>query len=244
MITVKDIAEKSMTPDKKASAQSDLFAFYVIRPLSYVCSVPFMYMNISPNMISLISIIPVMIGFVISWFTYSKGGMLVSWLMFFIWDILDSVDGNVARYKKQLSKLGSVYDAMSGYLEASFVFFSAGIMAAHSTGPLVRANMITPEILVILGGVTAVMNMYPRLVMHKTVTTLMDKGQVRGVSEKKEYGIVKIIALNLKSCAGGALVLFLLAILLNLLDLYTIFYLLFNVAVMFVTIRSILKGNE
>ena len=243
MITVKDIAEKSMTSDKKASAQSDLFAFYVIRPISYVASVPFMYTNISPNMISLISIIPVMIGFVLSWFTHSKSEMLVSWFMFFIWDVLDSVDGNVARYKHQLSKLGSVYDAMSGYLEAAFVFFSAGIMAAHSTGPLVRAGLITPEILVILGGVTAVMNMYPRLVMHKTVTTLMDKGQVRGVSEKKEYGIVKIIALNLKSCAGGALVLFLLAILFNWLDLYTVFYLLFNVAVMFATLRSILKEN-
>lgn len=243
MITVKDIAEKSMTSDKKASAQSDLFAFYVIRPISYVASVPFMYTNISPNMISLISIIPVMIGFVISWFAYSKSAMLLSWLMFFIWDVLDSVDGNVARYKHQLSKLGSVYDAMSGYLEAAFVFFSAGIMAAHTTGPLVRSGLITPEILVILGGVTALMNMYPRLVMHKTVTTLMDKGQVREVSEKKDYGIIKIIALNLKSCAGGALVLFLLAILFNVLDLYTIFYLLFNVAVMFATLRSILREN-
>lgn len=243
MITVKDIAEKSMTSDKKASAQSDLFAFYVIRPISYVASVPFMYTNISPNMISLLSIIPVMIGFVISWFAYSKGAMLVSWLMFFIWDVLDSVDGNVARYKHQLSKLGSVYDAMSGYLEAAFVFFSAGIMAAHTTGPLVRSGLITSEILVILGGVTAVMNMYPRLVMHKTVTTLMDKGQVREVSEKKEYGIIKVIALNLKSCAGGALVLFLLSIFLNILDLYTVFYLLFNVAVMFATLRSILKEN-
>ena len=116
-------------------------------------------------------------------------------------------------------------------------------MAAHTTGPLVRSGLITPEILVILGGVTALMNMYPRLVMHKTVTTLMDKGQVREVSEKKDYGIIKIIALNLKSCAGGALVLFLLAILFNVLDLYTIFYLLFNVAVMFATLRSILREN-
>lgn len=243
MITYKDVAEKSMTSDKKASAQSDLFAFYVIRPISFFATIPFLYTSLTPNMISMISIIPVMIGFVISWFTYSKAGMLLSWLMFFIWDILDSVDGNVARYRKQLSKLGSVYDAMSGYLEAAFVFFSAGIMAAHSTGPLVRGGLITPELLVIFGGVTAVMNMYPRLVMHKTVTTLMDKGQVKDISEKKEYGIVKIIALNLKSCAGGALVLMLLAIIFNFLDLYTVFYLLFNVAVMVATIASILRKN-
>ena len=243
MITYKDVAEKSMTSDKKASAQSDLFAFYVIRPISFFVTIPFLHTSLTPNMISVISIIPVMIGFVLSWYIYSKTGMLVSWLMFFIWDILDSVDGNVARYRRQLSRLGSVYDAMSGYLEASFVFFSAAIMAAHSSGPLVRAGMLTAERLVIFGGITAVMNMYPRLVMHKTVTTLMDKGQVKEISEKKEYGIVKIVALNLKSCAGGALVLMLLAILFNLLDLYTVFYLVFNLAVAVATIVSILRKN-
>ena len=106
MITYKDVAEKSMTSDKKASAQSDLFAFYVIRPISFFATIPFLYTSLTPNMISMISIIPVMIGFVISWFTYSKAGMLLSWLMFFIWDILDSVDGNVANGGAQYRSSG------------------------------------------------------------------------------------------------------------------------------------------
>ena len=88
MITYKDVAEKSMTSDKKASAQSDLFAFYVIRPISFFATIPFLYTSLTPNMISMISIIPVMIGFVISWFTYSKAGMLLSWLMFYAVTVL------------------------------------------------------------------------------------------------------------------------------------------------------------
>ena len=224
-------------------AKNDIFAFYVGRPLSYALTIPFLYTDMSPNTISMISIVPAVFGFLAACFAGSKAGMIASWLMFFLWNLLDGVDGNVARYKKQFSKMGSVYDAMAGYIASALMFFAAGIMAAHSTGPLVRGGLITPELLVIFGGITAVMNMYPRLVMHKTVTTLMDKGQVKDISEKKEYGIVKIIALNLKSCAGGALVLMLLAIIFNFLDLYTVFYLLFNVAVMVATIASILRKN-
>lgn len=244
MITIKDIEEKTMTPEKRKSAKNDLFAFYVGRPLSYALSIPFMYTNISPNAISLLSIVPIALGFLIACCTRTKGGMILSWFMFFLWNLLDGVDGNVARYKKQFSKMGSVYDAMAGYLAASFTFFSAGIMAAHSEGPLVRGGLITAETLLILGGVTAVFNMFPRLVMHKATTTLMDKETVSDISEKQNYGIVKVIALNLKSCAGGAQVLFLAAILLNILDLFTVCYFVFNTAVMIATLRSIFKGKD
>ena len=164
--------------------------------------------------------------------------------MFFLWNLLDGVDGNVARYKQQFSKMGSVYDAMAGYLAAAFTFFSAGIMAAHSSGPMVRSGAMTAEALIIIGGVTAVFNMFPRLVMHKAVTTLMDKSSVSSISEKKDYGFIKVIALNLKSCAGGAQVLLLAAILLNVLDLYTVSYFVFNTVVMFATLRSIFKQND
>ena len=103
---------------------------------------------------------------------------------------------------------------------------------------------MTAEALIIIGGVTAVFNMFPRLVMHKAVTTLMDKSSVSSISEKKDYGFIKVIALNLKSCAGGAQVLLLAAILLNVLDLYTVFYFVFNTVVMFATLRSIFKQND
>jgi len=241
MITIKDIADKTMTPEKRESAKNDLIAFYVGRPLSYVFTIPFLYTNISPNAISILSIVPVIVGFVIACRTYSLAGSLLCWFMFFLWNMLDGVDGNVARYKKQFSKMGSVYDAMAGYLAAAFTFYSAGVLAAHRAGPLVEGGLVKPETLVILGGVTALVNMFPRLVMHKAVTELHDKDKVSGVSEKKDFGIAKIIALNLKSCAGGAQVLFLIAILLNILDIFTICYFLFNTLVMCAALRSIFK---
>ena len=244
MITIKDIEEKSMTPEKRAMAKNDIFAFYIGRPLSYALSIPFMYTNISPNAISMISIVPAVFGFLAACYAQSKAGMIASWILFFMWNLLDGVDGNVARYKKQFSKMGSVYDAMAGYIASALMFYAAGIMAAHSNGPLVKGGLISSEALVICGGLVAIVDMLPRLVMHKAVTTLMDKDAVKEVMDKADYGIVKTIALNLRSCAGGAQFLLLVAILLNILDLYTVCYLLFNTAVMVLSLKSVFRGNE
>ena len=229
MITVKEIEEKSMTPEKKAMAKNDMFAFYIGRPLSYVLTIPFLYTNLTPNTISMISIIPAVLGFIAACVTGSKTGMIVSWILFFMWNLLDGVDGNVARYRKQFSKMGSVYDAMAGYIASALMFYAGGIMAAHSA--------------VICGGLTAIVDLLPRLVMHKAVTTTMDKESVKDVMDKADYGLVRTIALNLRSCAGGAQALLLVAILFNITDLYTVCYLLFNTAVMIVSLRSVLKED-
>lgn len=232
-----------MTPEKRAMAKNDIFAFYIGRPLSYALSIPFMYTNISPNAISMISIVPAVFGFLAACYAQSKAGMIASWILFFMWNLLDGVDGNVARYKKQFSKMGSVYDAMAGYIASALMFYAAGIMAAHSNGPLVKGGLISSEALVICGGLVAIVDMLPRLVMHKAVTTLMDKDAVKEVMDKADYGIVQTIALNLRSCAGGAQFLLLVAILFNILDLYTVCYLLFNTAVMVVSLHSVLKDK-
>lgn len=241
MKTVKEIAEKTMSESKKASAKNDLFAFYIGRPLSYVMTIPFLYTNIKPNTITLLSVIPTAIGFVLSCFVDSKPGMLLCWLMYFLWNLLDGVDGNVARYKKQFSKLGSVYDAMSGYLAASLTFFSTAIMAAHTDGILIRNGLLNTDALIIIGGISALFNMFPRLVMHKAITEMGSRGEVSEISDKKNYSLVKIIALNLKSAAGGAQVLMLVAIIANITDIYSLCYLLFNTLVMLTSLKTILK---
>ena len=241
MITIKEIEEKSMTPEKRAMAKNDIFAFYIGRPLSYALTIPFLYTSLTPNTISMISIVPAVLGFILACAARSKAGMIISWILFFMWNLLDGVDGNVARYRRQFSKMGSVYDAMAGYIASALMFYSAGIMAAHSAGPLVKGGLVSAEMLVICGGLTAIVDILPRLVMHKAVTTTMDKDAVKDVMDKADYGIVKTIALNLRSCAGGAQVLLLAAILLNITDLYTICYLLFNTAVMVISLRSVLK---
>ena len=91
MITPKDIENKTMSPEKRKSAKNDYFAFYVGRPLSYILTIPFLYTNISPNAVSLISIIPIIIGFALMCIGNTRAVLIVGWLMFFLWNLLDGV---------------------------------------------------------------------------------------------------------------------------------------------------------
>ena len=168
----KEIEQKTMSPEKKATAKNDYFAFYIGRQLSYVLTIPFLYTNVSPNAISLVSIIPIIVGFVLMYIGETKTVFCYGWLMFFLWNLLDGVDGNIARYKKQFSRLGSVYDAMSGYISMVLSFFAWGIAAAHSPGILQSIIQLPLDLYIIIGALSGVFVIFPRFIMHKAITTI------------------------------------------------------------------------
>ena len=239
MITPKDIENKTMSPKKKESAKNDYFAFYVGRPLSYVLTIPFLYTNISPNTVSLISIVPDILGFVLMCIGHTKSMLIIGWFMFFLWNLLDGVDGNIARYKKQFSKMGSVYDAMSGYVAMVLSFFGIGVAAAHNPGLFQKVVQFPLDSYIILGALSGIFVIFPRFIMHKAITTLGDQGSMKSVKDKSEFGFVKLVALNLTSIAGFVQVLMLAAIIFNIMDLFTICYFTLNLMVMLVSLKSI-----
>jgi hypothetical protein len=187
MITPKDIENKTMSPEKRKSAKNDYFAFYVGRPLSYILTIPFLYTNISPNAVSLISIIPIIIGFVLMCIGTTKTMLIAGWLMFFLWNLLDGVDGNIARYKKQFSKMGSVYDAMSGYIAMVLSFFGWGVAAAHNPGLFQSIVQLPMDFYIILGALSGIFVIFPRFIMHKAITTLGDQGSMKTVKDAGEW---------------------------------------------------------
>ena len=75
--------------------------------------------------------------------------------------------------------------------------------------------------------------------MHKAITTLGDQGSMKTVKDKSEYGFVKLVALNLTSTAGLVQVLMLIAVIFNIMDLFTIGYFVLNFMVMVVSLKSI-----
>lgn len=241
MIRPRDIKQKTMTPKKKAIAFNDFFAFYVGRPLSYVLTIPFIYIKMQPKTITIISMLFPILGFFFFAFGNSKIIFILGWIMFFIWNLLDGVDGNVARYTDATSKIGSVYDAMSGYMAMFFTFFSTGLGASRSTQGLQNIIVIEPSWLIILGALSGTFMLFPRLIMHKKISVYMNDSIVKGVKDKSGFGIIKIVALNLESVSGGAQVLMLIGIVFNVLNLYTLGYFLFNLLVMIVSLSSILS---
>ncbi|MDN7145080.1 CDP-alcohol phosphatidyltransferase family protein [Liquorilactobacillus mali] len=240
MINPSDIEKKTMTQEKRKMAKNDYIAYYFGRKLSYILTIPFLYFNISPNVISIISMVPILIGFFLFLIGHSSVMFFGGWVFLFLWNLIDGVDGNVARYKEQYSAMGSVYDAMSGYLAMVMTFFAAGLGAAHQSGVLIFWGF-NAEFYIICGALSGILVIFPRLIMQKAIVTLGNSSGVSSVKDKATFGFFKVIALNLSSVTGGAQFLLLLAVLFNLLDIYTIFYLFFNMAIAVVSLISIFR---
>lgn len=241
MITPREIAKATMTEEKREQARTDYFAFYIGRPLTYVFTVPFLYTNIRPDTISKISMIPTIIGFIIFCFARTKLGLLIGCLCFFMQSMLDGVDGNVARYRKQFSKYGSVWDAMSGYLLGCLSFLGVGVAASHVDGIMGGVFSIPSEIYIVLGALTGMAIIFPRLIMHKAITTAGKTEAIDSVKNKGKFNIIKILALNLASSASGQEILRPLCVVLGCLDIFIVFYFLFFIAMAVASIHVILK---
>lgn len=244
MITPKEIEQKTMSKEKRKMAKNDYFAFYIGRPLSYVLTIPFLYTNITPNAVSLISIVPLLIGFFLMGLGREKWILVLGWFCFFLWNLLDGVDGNIARYKKQFSPMGSVYDAMSGYVAMVLSFFAWGWAAANTPGILSKLICISTELYIILGALSGIFEIFPRLIMHKAITTLKSEEAVSNVKDKSGFGFVKTVALNLTSVAGFVQVLMLVSVIFDLMDAFTVVYFIINFLVMLVSLRSIFREQN
>ncbi|CZD60230.1 WciO [Streptococcus pneumoniae] len=231
----KDIERKTMSPAKKAMAKNDYFAFYVGRPLSYLLTVPFLKTNITPNQISYLSIIPLIVGFIIMIFTTDFVVLLLAWFLFFLWNLLDGVDGNLARYREQYSKDGSVVDAMAGYVAMVLTYFGAGIVAAH---------LNDSDIYIILGALSGISLIFPRLVMHKYINTVTQDESVSSIKDKSDFNTIKILALNMTSITGIPQVLLLLTILINQWVLFTLVYFTINFLLMIFSLYSLFKKEN
>jgi phosphatidylglycerophosphate synthase len=243
MITPKEIAKKTMTPQKKKGAKYDIFAFYIGRPISYVLTVPFIELGIRPNVISLISFIPSFAGFFLLGFGTTKTLRILGTLCFLLWNFMDGIDGNTARYTGQQSKMGRLWDATSGYIATVLLYFSMGIsvmstpMPQYSFGSLL--NMPSYYYLV-LGGLTSINMMLYRLVMHKKMLLYTEEAG-QGLNDKNTYSGIKIIALNLTSTAGLMQVFMIIAVATNYTREFVIFFFLIQFAVTIWTLRQMLS---
>ncbi|APE76989.1 hypothetical protein ARA02_06490 [Leuconostoc mesenteroides subsp. jonggajibkimchii] len=230
-----DELKKTMTPEKKLTAKNDLFAYYVGRPLSYYLTVPFLKLNWSPLSVTILSIFVVVISSILM--------MLSSWIFvwvgfvgFFIWNLLDGVDGNIARLKKVQSQIGSVWDAMSGYIAMYLFFFSSGVIAYNF-------SYHHSIIWVILGSLSGFFQILPRLIMHKYINSVPSNISI-GLSDKKNYGLLKNIALNISSITGFPQPLLLIALILHSASYFVLIYFFINSLLMCFSIFKLFKGER
>lgn len=237
-MTYKEIYDIAMPEKKRKEERWNLWVTIAVRPLSILLTVPFTNTNVKPTTITKWSVLANLIGFFLVAFAQNLTISIIGWLFFFIWAILDGVDGNLARSTNQCSPMGDLWDTMGGYAAMVLIYFSAGIAAYFDDGVFMLFDKYW---LLMLGGATAVMSIFPRLVMHKKKSSNMEDKSVKAISDKQNFSLSKIAAMNIVSPSGFMQVLFLIAILFHVLNIFTIFYFIVNLGIMTMSLRSLLK---
>lgn len=218
---IKKLREKTLPKDKSAEVKKDLIAYYIIRPLGDILTLPCLKIKISATQVTKISLIFVVLMFIL--FLGGTTQFYVAALMcLFIWDVLDAVDGNIARYTDTTSPLGGLWDATVGWLATFFFFMAMGIVAYREES-LIRLDFIPNYYYIILGVFAGFSFIFPRLVMHKKVG-LFTKKDVAEVKERTNYGILKTIVFNITSVNGFAFIIFAISIFMKITNLCTILY--------------------
>lgn len=236
-MTYREIYDICVPSNKRKADKLNPWLFYVVRPISILMTKPLVTTSIRPSSITAVSIGTTLVGFMLISFGNSLLIRIIGWLGFFMWAILDCVDGNVARCKKQTSKQGELWDATGGYIALSLLFFSAGIAAYYDTN---LYAILSPEWYIVTGGMTSMLSLLPRLVAQKK-KAINNSDAVKEVMDKTSFNFPKIVVMNLESAIGIMQVVFLISILTHTLNLFIIFYFILNVAITIYSLYALLK---
>lgn len=237
-MTYKEIYDIAMPEKKRKEEFWNLWVTIAVRPLSILCTVPFTKTKVKPTTITKWSVFANLIGFFLVAFAQNMTMSLFGWLFFFIWAVLDGVDGNLARSTNQCSPMGDLWDTMGGYAAMVLIYFSAGISAFYDN---TLFSFCDSSWMLILGGATAVFSIFPRLVMHKKKSSNIEDKSVKAISDKQNFSLSKIAAMNLISPSGFMQVIFLLCIVFHVLNFFIIFYFIVNLGIMILSLRGLLK---
>ena len=127
---------------------------------------------------------------------------------------------------------------MAGYASMVYIYFGAGIAAFHDTNVL---QLLPGHWYLILGGMTAVFSIFPRLVMHKKKSSAAADGAVAALSDKSSFGFARTAALNLLSPVGFMILFLAAAVVFRGLSLFITVYAVLNLGMMLAALSGLLK---
>lgn len=120
----------------KLAAVEEVFDLIFYRPLAFLFVKAIYPTNLTPNQITMLSIMfGVVAGIVVgfgnsSWFIYAA-------LLFMTYNILDCSDGQLARLKNNGSEIGRLLDGFGDYIVSIFAYFGIGFgFASYTNEPI------------------------------------------------------------------------------------------------------------
>jgi phosphatidylglycerophosphate synthase len=139
MSTYRDVLRSYYGQVKERTERRYLFYRYVYRPLSFPLSALAIRAGASADAVTLLNLMVLVAAMVVAAWG-ARGAMLAAAALFFVYYVLDFVDGNIARYSGVSSYFGKLIDGMVDTL--SFVLFTAVALGnARAGGALLGAEL-------------------------------------------------------------------------------------------------------
>lgn len=221
-ISIKDLHQRTLPKEKKKAVKIDFVSYYLWRPLCDFISTIIINTNIKATTVTIFSFWMAFLALPVFIFVHGIKGALLGYLLIWIWNIADGIDGNIARYKKTFSKKGDFWDAVAGYMAMVSFYFGAGIVAA-SEKSLIFPNLWDKKYYILLGAIAALSTIFPRLVVQKKNVVYGDKS-TESLKKKSNYGLLRKLVMNVNSINGLAGLLLLFAIIFHVTNVFIIFY--------------------
>ena len=149
-----------------------LFCRYFYRPISIYLGWIIFNIGISPNVISLLSILITFVACLILISGNITGAIFAAILFLFV-GISDCIDGNIARASNKLSLKGEWLDAFSGYFIYAFKPISIGIFLENSDN-----SFLFDGFWIICGAMISIFNLISRLIYQKSLNLLIKSKKI------------------------------------------------------------------
>lgn len=235
----KDIIESL---PKAKNKKSSLWVKMIVRKISFIFTWIFINLKFTANVVSYLSIIIAVMGAIFMAIN-NITTRIIGMILINFWLVLDCVDGNIARCKKESSLFGSLVDAVGGYYAIAFSYFSIGIAAYYTTNMLINENKV---IFIMLGALASIADILTRLLHQKKENTLLIVNGIENEEQIKKYTFnwIKTRIDKELGISGAFMPILILATIFNFLDIMIIGYVCFNVLVLIFMTIKILRDIE
>lgn len=136
------VSQSEYKKSLKSVEAEEFFDLYLFRPISFLFVKLIYNTNITPNQLSITALIfGVLSGVLYAFGTYEF--FVLACVSFFICNTLDCADGQLARLKKNGTKIGRIIDGFIDYLTSISIFLGIGISLSVITGNPLYAWSLT-----------------------------------------------------------------------------------------------------
>lgn len=237
-MTYKEVYDIAVPRKKREMEKWNLFAAHIGRPISVLMTIPLVNTKVKPVTVTFWSVVAALLGAVFMSFGGTVFWSVAGWFFFFLWNLLDGVDGNLARCQNTCSKRGELWDAFGGYAALVLTYISVSVTSFND---IIDLYVLDKHWILILGGLTSVLAIFPRLIFQKKLNLGIDEDKTNSLRDKKNYGIKQIIALNVISATGLMQPIILICIFLHSLSVFVVAYFLINSFITLVSLYKLLK---